>query len=359
MTTPRLRENKYLPKGWRWKNGAIRYRVPAGMEKLWDGKKEFTLGKTETEAYKVWSERLQLNKDAYFVSELLDRYLYEVVPTKAYSTQQCNRTSIRKLRSVFGDTPITSLKPMHIYKYMDEASGKNGATTTNHDFEVISHAYSKAVRWGLIERHPFKGNIEKIPTKPRTRYVEDWEIDELLNLKPKIKSRAVVLAKLYVQLKLMTGLSRIDILKIKLSDLKEDGIHSQRQKTKNTTGKRIIIEWDDDLRFLIKEIKNLNPHRIGNVHLFVTRQGKPYYNPETMRCNAFDSLWQRFMDRVMELTKVTDRFHEHDLRAKVASDSDTLEEASERLSHSSTAITQRVYRRKPVKVQPLQRKKAE
>lgn len=45
----------------------------------------------------------------------------------------------------------------------------------------------------------------------------------------------------------MTGLSRIDLLKLKLSDLKEDGIHSQRQKTKESTGKRTIIEWADDL----------------------------------------------------------------------------------------------------------------
>lgn len=57
----------------------------------------------------------------------------------------------------------------------------------------------------------------------------------------------------------------------------------------------------------------------------------------------------------MDLTKVTDCFHEHDLRAKVASDSDTLEKASERMSHSSTEITKRVYRRKAAKVQPLPR----
>ena len=58
----------------------------------------------------------------------------------------------------------------------------------------------------------------------------------------------------------------------------------------------------------------------------------------------------------MKSTNITDRFHEHDLRAKAASDSDTLEEASQRLSHSSTEITERVYRRKPVKVLPLERK---
>ena len=90
------------------------------------------------------------------------------------------------------------------------------------------------------------------------------------------------------------------------------------------------------------------PRRIGDAHLFITRQGKPYYDPNTMRCNAFDSIWQRFMDRVIDLTKVTDRFHEHDLRAKVTSDSDTLEEASERMPHSSTEITKRIYRRKPI-----------
>ncbi len=55
----------------------------------------------------------------------------------------------------------------------------------------------------------------------------------------------------------------------------------------------------------------------------------------------------------MEETRVTDRFQERDLRAKVASDSDTLQEASERLAHSDTRITAHVYRRKPVRIQPL------
>ncbi len=59
------------------------------------------------------------------------------------------------------------------------------------------------------------------------------------------------------------------------------------------------------------------------------------------------------MARVKTQTRVTERFQERDLRAKTASDSDTLEEASARLGHASTAITQRVYRRKPVRVRPL------
>lgn len=82
--------------------------------------------------------------------------------------------------------PITSVRPVHIRKYMDKASKKHGNTATNHDLQVIRHVYTKAVDWGLIDTNPIKGQIRKIPTSPRTRYIEDWEIEEFLNLKPKI-----------------------------------------------------------------------------------------------------------------------------------------------------------------------------
>ena len=100
---------------------------------------------------------------------------------------------------------------------------------------------------------------------------------------------------------------------------KEDGIHILLNKTKHSTGKRLIIEWDQEgeMRALLDEIQRIPPRRIGDAPLFVTRQGKSYIDRDG-RCNAFDSLWQRFMDKVLEKTKVTDRFQERDLRAKVA-----------------------------------------
>jgi len=115
-----------------------------------------------------------------------------------------------------------------------------------------------------------------------------------------------------------------------------------------------VIEWDQDgdMRALLDDIQRIAPRRIGDAPLFVTRQGKSYIDSQG-RCNAFDSLWQRFMDKVMAETKITERFQERDIRAKVASDSDSLLEASERLGHADTAITQRVYRRKPVRIHSL------
>lgn len=76
----------------------------------------------------------------------------------------------------------------------------------------------------------------------------------------------------------MTGLRRNDILSLTLSTIRKDGIHIQPSKTRQSSGKRLIIEWDDsgELRALVDEILKIRPRRIGDAPLFVTRQGKPY-----------------------------------------------------------------------------------
>jgi hypothetical protein len=79
------------------------------------------------------------------------------------------------LRPVFGDMLIEDVKPKHVNRYMDQRS-KKGKVAANRDLEVLSHVFTKAIRWGLIESHPIKGNVDKFKTQPRRRYVEDWEL---------------------------------------------------------------------------------------------------------------------------------------------------------------------------------------
>ena len=356
-------ENKPLPERWRRKHGAYYYRVPPGAETHWDGRTEFRLGRTLTEAYKAWSERLNVGQsDIANMGQLMDRYALEIVPRKAAKSQDSNRLSLRRLRPVFGHMHPSKVLPRHYNQYKHTAAGKFGKTSINRDLEVLSHLLTMAVEWGVVDKNPLIGQVKKHRTRPRDRLVEDWEIAEVLGLevpKDKRTARTINLAKLYIRLKLMTGLRRSDILRLRLPDLRDDGIHVQPHKTKDSTGIRLIIEWDaaGELNDLVEEIKRLPPRRVGDVPLFVTRENMPYIKGDGT-ANAFDSLWQRFMDRVMAETRVKDRFQERDLRAKVASDSDTLQEASERLGHADSAITQRVYRRKPVRVQPLIRGKS-
>jgi integrase len=55
----------------------------------------------------------------------------------------------------------------------------------------------------------------------------------------------------------------------------------------------------------------------------------------------------------MKETKVTERFTEHDIRAKAASDAESLEHAQALLSHADSRTTKRIYRRKPERVKPV------
>ena len=97
---PRLSANKGLPAGWRHKHGAYYYRPPVQQRDLWAGKNEYRLGKTLSEAYRVWADRLELYSNAKTMGELLDRYALEVIPLKAPKTQVSNFASIRKLKAV-------------------------------------------------------------------------------------------------------------------------------------------------------------------------------------------------------------------------------------------------------------------
>jgi integrase len=64
-------------------------------------------------------------------------------------------------------------------------------------------------------------------------------------------------------------------------------------------------------------------------------------------------MWQNFMKRVMSETEVKSHFTQHDLRAKCASDAETLDHARALLSHADIRTTERLYRRKPERVKPL------
>jgi integrase len=350
MPRKRNKENAGLPARWKTEHGAYYYQVPTGLEDRWDGKKKFRLGGSLPEAYAEWARRLQVAEGDKTIGALLDRYALEVVPTKSVRTRVENNRAIRNLRAVFGDAPLTWMKPQHVYQYVDKR--KATPVAAHRAIDVLSHAYTKAVEWGYIDRHPFKGEVRLQGEKPRDRYIEDWELVECLALASKRKKGSVLMIQAYIRIKLLTGLRRGDLLRLKTSDLKDDdGIHVTPSKTENSTGKRQIIEWSPELREAIATAKDTRPVDIAP-WLFCTRKGECYIDEKKGTASGWDSMWQRFMERVLDETKVTERFTEHDLRAKCASDAETLEHARALLAHADSQLTQRVYRRRPERVKP-------
>ena len=338
MPKPRKPENRPLPARWRHKHGAYYYRVPPGSESQWDGKQEFRLGVTLAEAYRVWALRLDPPEGIRLLGDLFDRYAAEVVPAKAHKTQISNQLSLRRLRLVFSQVPVAALKPRHAYRYRDEVTRKHGAASANRDLEVLSHSLSKAVEWGLIDRNPIKGQVRKNRVVPRDRYIEDWEIQEALSV-------ANPMMNAYITLKLLTGLRRGDLLQLRERDLSRDGIEVRLSKT----GSRIIIAWTDELRAAVREALAVRPGSNMD-YLFCTRAGECFVKTSGV-ATGFDSLWKRFMDKVIKQTKVRERFQEKDLRKKTASDM-RREDASQLLGHTSLSTTDRHYRLRGRRVMP-------
>lgn len=329
---PRKRNsiNRPLPNRWRYKHGAYYYRVPKSDSGMWDHKTEFRLGKTLNEAYKVWSARLQASTDISTLGQLLDRYLSEVVPLKAYKSQESNRISIGRIRSSFGHMGVVDFLPKDAYAYRHHVTQKHGPTSANRDLEVLSHLFSKAVEWGVIDSNPIKGQVRKNTIPRRERYIEDWELVEALSV-------AAPFLKAYIKLKLLTGLRRGDLLRLSTKDVKPDGIHVTTSKTK----KKVVILWTSELSSKYQEV--LHSRQYHNTELlFPTREGNCYVN-EHGQANGFDSMWQRFMKKVLSSTKVEEKFQEKDLRKKTASDM-SLQSGSRLLGHTSELTTQTHYR---------------
>lgn len=345
---PRKPEHKGLPTGWRHRAGAYRYQVPPALRHLWDGKTEFTLGKTLPEAYRVWAERLELQQEARTVADLIDQYSLQVVPTKSWKTRESNIISLARLRKVFGAMPIAAIEPHHAYKYITKCTDKHGATSARRDWEVLRHVYTKAVEWGLVRLHPLKGQVVVPKPPPRTRYVEDWELDAALAVAPPI-------IQAYVEFKLLTGLRRKDILLLRREDLREDAIHVRPSKTERSSGIKLRFEWTPELTAAVDAAKAV-PRKVGSLWLFPNRSGKCYINEETGRANGFDSLWARWMKAALSDTALVERFQERDLRKKSITDDTDLEAARRRAGHTSEQITKTVYRLKGEKVRPLNRK---
>lgn len=343
----RKAENAKLPARWVMKHGAYYYLVPPSAKAMWDGKTWFRLGNTLPEAYRIWAERVSRPQSVTTISTLLDRYMLEVVPAKAPKTASENMKQIERLRPVFGCVALTDLEPQHVYQYVDKRTAK---TAAKREIEVLSHAFTKAVQWGLIKAHPFKGEVRLEGATPRTRYVEDWEISELFSIQSRRKKGSVGMIQAYLRLKLLTGLRQRDLLLLTVSDCKEDGIHVTPSKTKGSTGKRLIYEWSPELRAAYKEAIAARPAL--SPFLFCNRFGIGFVEEAKGTAHDWNNMWQRFMTRVLADTQISERFTEHDLRAKVGSDAESLERAKQLLAHADSRMTERVYRRKPERIKP-------
>lgn len=318
----RRKFDKHLPRRMYLRRGSYYFASPTGR---W-----YPLGKEYALAMAEYGRLTGPHQPCRTVGDVIARYRIDVLPHKAKSTQKEQARQLTRLCEVFGDMLPDDITVQHVYRYMDARS--QFPTAARHEVSLLGHVFVKAIRWGAATKNPAHG-IEKPRSQPRDRYVADQEFTAVRRL-------AIPSLQIAMDLALLTGLRRGDLLSLTRDSLTDEGLLVKSQKT----GKALLFEYSPELLEVLKRAKKLPPQLPGH-YLIRTREGKPY-SP-----SGFAANWQRLMRKAQK--NGIEKFTFHDIRAKSASDSASLQEASERLGHTSMAITDRVYMRVPHRVKPL------
>jgi len=248
---------------------------------------------------------------------VMDRYQREIIPTKAPRTQKDNLVEIQKLRSVFGHMRPDQVTPPDIYQYLDLRPPVRG----RRERALLSHIYTKAIRWAKATSNPCRlMRLDAIPR--RDRYVSDGEFLAVRGL----ASPAIRCA---MDLAFLTALRKGDLLALTWRQVSDDGIRVQTGKT----GRRVLIEYSDELRQVLEACKSL-PSDVSSFYILHRKNGQPYTE------SGFNSVWQRLQGKYQ--VQGGERFRWHDIRRKAATDADALhgrEFARKLLSHDDQKTT--------------------
>jgi integrase len=309
-----------------------------------DGKrKEIPLGTDINAAKRKWAELdcMPAPDETGLMRWIFSEYAREEIPGKSPGTQRNYKANIAMLDSVFGEMHIDSIEPGHVAQYRKLRS-KKAPVVANREIALLSAIFNFARDAGYTAKgNPCRG-VRKNKETPRDYYAEDDVLDA-------VRACACQEMRDALDLAYLTGQRPADVLKMRWADIR-DGALEIRQ---NKTAKRLRIAVEGALSALLSGIRS---RAVAGMTIVATANGQPLTNH--MRRSRFDAARAQAAENAvaagdMVLAARIRQFQMRDTRAKTATDTDTLEHASELLGHTDKAVTRKVYRRKGEAVGPL------
>lgn len=284
------------------------------------------------------------------LAAVFDRYERDVMSGKSAGTQARNRYELANLRTAFGAMRPADLRPVHVAQYVDARAaylvrqGHKG-NSANRERALLHHILGQAVRWGILDRNPADG-VSGVAERPRERCPTPEEVAAWCVW---VAERTPVLA-LYTRLAVLTGMSRADLLALRLEQVTAEGIAYTRAKTKRRSPTPVVVEWSPALRAVVDELRGLLGEAavFGRTPLFRARGGAAY-TP-----SGWSATWKRRMNECVAAGVLAEPFGTHDLRALAASTAQALgQDPTALLGHQHAATTVAYLRsRAPRKVKP-------
>lgn len=301
----RKTRNKHLPPRLRLVSGGY-YWVPTIQGK----QKWFFVGNTLHDALIAYGQReagrVESAKD---MSALVKRFLEDPRKVRAKATQKGYRTWSKQLVAWCGHKRPHEIQAHDAARYLDEHPKR---VTAQRQIALLSNLLSYAIRIGWMPGpNPLYG-LNKGPTARRKRYLTDGEFDAIV-------SHADRSLKPFLRVAYLTAARKGDLLRLRWSDVRDDGLHLAIQKTKC----RLVIAIDGELKTILQELRS---RLVVGMHVFI-RRGRPFgddgvYKRYKKACKAAGVEDATFHDiRRKRLTDI-ERVHGLQLAQRIAAHTD-------------------------------------
>jgi integrase len=266
------------------------------------------------------------------VSELIDKYIKEVLDLKLSETQN-QRHYLKWWKDEIGSYILADVNASLITEKRNILIGKEndygrkiGLSTANRYTTTLGHVFTIAVNeWGWVEVNPVR-KIKKLQEpRGRVRFLDDNERARLLE---ECKKSENPILYLVVVLALSTGARKDEILSLQWQDVDFERGVLTIQKTKN--GERRVLPLKGYAeKLLMEHSKNRNAK---SNYLFPS---KNLQKPTDIRVS-----WQTAVKRA---NLVDFRFHDlrHSAASYLAMNGATLAEMAEVLGHKTLAMVKR------------------
>lgn len=261
-----------------------------------------------------------------YVSE---RYVVDIVPTKAPSTQKDNMRELKNLLAFFDDppAPLDAIKPKHVRQYLNWR--KSAPVRANREKALLSHIWNFAREHGYTDLENPCAGVRGYREKGRDVYIED-------NMYQRVYQHAEAGLQDLMDLIYLTGQRVTNALLVDERDIRGGVLHIYQGKT----NKKLRIEITGELKQLIKRIKSRKASMtVRSTQLIVDEDGKAM---------TYSMVRSRF-DKARESAGVKkNEFQMRDLRAKAGTDtaesSGNILQARDQLGHSSVVMTEHYIR---------------
>lgn len=311
MSRPR-KANRHLPPCVHEKHGAYYY----VKNNRWK-----SLGKNLTEALIEYSRIVETPSGG--MDKLINDVLEHIKPRLADSTVEQYEKAAARLRVILTEFSPEQVKPRHVAAIKTSLS--NTPAMANRLLSFLRVVFNYAVEWQIVESNPCIG-VKRHAEKRRGRYITDSEYSAIY---AQCNERMQIIMDLCYYTAQRIG----DVLSIRRSDLTDEGILFTPEKTKNSSGAKLIVMWTPGLIATVERAK-ATQGRVPTMTLLSNRKRKaPDYK-------TTQQLWTA----ACRAAGVIDA-HIHDLRAKSLTDAKKEGKNAQTLAaHSNEQMTARYIR---------------